>query len=159
MSAISSWLLSIAGVIVLSVLAEFVLPDGQMNKYVKVIFSFVILFVIVLPLPSVFGREFDFSKFIDTDTNLQEEYLEQVNLDKLTVISKELNKKVFEAGIENVEITINANIFSETLQIYGVNADITSMKTDVDKSTAKATIIKIVDSFVELSNVEVSFNE
>jgi len=61
MGAISSWLLSIAGVIILSVLAEFVLPDGQMNKYIKTIFSFVILLVIVMPLPKVFGKDFDFS--------------------------------------------------------------------------------------------------
>lgn len=159
MSAISSWLLSIAGVVVLSVLSEFVLPDGQMNKFVKVVFSFVILLVIVFPLPSIFGKEFDFSKFLEADTNLQDEYLEQINLDKLTLMSKDLNTKVLDAGIENVEITINANIFSKTLQIYGVNADIRNMKASVDKSTAKSMIIEIIKGFGDLSQVEVKFNE
>ena len=63
MGAVSAWLLSITGVILLSVLAEFVLPEGQMNKYTKVIFSFVILLVIIMPLPKLFGKDFDISKF------------------------------------------------------------------------------------------------
>ena len=35
MGIVSAWLLSIAGVVILSVLAEFVLPEGQMNRYTK----------------------------------------------------------------------------------------------------------------------------
>ena len=50
MSAISSWLLSVAGIIILGVLCEMILPDGQMNKYVKVIFSFAVLLVGVVLL-------------------------------------------------------------------------------------------------------------
>ena len=77
MSAISSWLLSIAGVVILSVLSELVLPEGQMNKYTKVIFSFAILLVIIMPLPKLFGKNFDITKFFGQQNELQEDYLNQ----------------------------------------------------------------------------------
>ena len=121
MGSISAWLLSIAGVVILSVLAEFVLPEGQMNKYTKVIFSFVILLVIIMPLPKVFGKDFDISKYFGNTGNvLQDDYLEQVNLDKLTAISEGVNLKISEAGLKNVVVSINANIFTEKLEIYSI---------------------------------------
>jgi stage III sporulation protein AF len=62
-SGVSQWLLSITGVVLLSVLAEFVLPEGQINKYTKVIFSFVVLLVVIMPLPKLFGKDIDISHF------------------------------------------------------------------------------------------------
>lgn len=165
MNVVSSWLLSIAGVVILSVLAEFVLPEGQINKYTKVIFSFVILLVIILPLPKIFGKEFDMSKFFgDSENVLQKDYLEQVNLDKLTALSEGLNKKVIESGLNRVEISINANIFSENLEIYNIFVDLCDIEYtekfgSKDITKAKLKIKDIVDSFSALKGVEVKFNE
>ena len=165
MNVVSSWLLSIAGVVILSVLAEFVLPEGQINKYTKVIFSFVILLVIILPLPKIFGKEFDMSKFFgDSENVLQKDYLEQINLDKLTALSESLNKKVSESGLNRVEISINANIFSENLEIYNIFVDLCDIEKkkkfgSKDITKAKLKIKDIVDSFSALKGVEVKFNE
>ena len=63
MNAVSSWLLGIACVVIMSVLAEFVLPEGQINKYIKVIFSFFILLVIIMPLPKLFGKDFNINDY------------------------------------------------------------------------------------------------
>ncbi len=165
LNVVSSWLLSIAGVVILSVLAEFVLPEGQINKYTKVIFSFVILLVIILPLPKIFGKEFDMSKFFgDSENVLQKDYLEQINLDKLTALSESLNKKVSESGLNRVEISINANIFSENLEIYNIFVDLCDIEYtekfgSKDITKAKLKIKDIVDSFSALKGVEVKFNE
>ena len=53
MSSFSVWVLSIAGICVLSVLVELVLPEGQTRKYIKAIFSFFVIVVIVAPLPKI----------------------------------------------------------------------------------------------------------
>lgn len=156
---ISSWLLSIAGVVLLCVLCEFIIPDGQMNKYVKSIFSFVILLVIILPLPKIFKSEIDIENLLKFDTSLQENYLEQINLDKLNLLSEQVSKKIREEGFENVVVSINANIFATTLEVFGMTVDIKNMKTDVDKSTAKSQILKIIKSIDDFSSVEVNFSE
>lgn len=165
MSAVSSWLLSITGVILLSVLAEFILPEGQINKYTKVIFSFVILLVIIMPLPKMFGKDFDLSKFFGSNnSSLQEEYLEQINLDKLTVISENLNQSVKDEGLKNVKISINANIFAEKLEIYSVYVDLCDIEYEEkfgskDITKAKMKINEIIENTSSLKGVEVKFNE
>lgn len=165
MGSVSAWLLSIAGVVILGVLAEFVLPEGQMNKYTKVIFSFVILLVIIMPLPKIFGKDFDISKYFgNTGGTLQEEYLEQVNLDKLTVLSEGVNSKINEAGLKGVVVSINANIFSEKLEIYSILVDLRGLEYDEsfgskDITRAKAKILEIIGSYGQLEGVEVKYNE
>ncbi len=42
----SAWLLSIVGVVSLGVLIELLLPEGENSKYIKGIFSVIVIFVI-----------------------------------------------------------------------------------------------------------------
>ena len=53
MSAFSSWLLSVVGVVILGVLIDVVLPEGNVNKYIKAVFAFVIILVIISPLTKI----------------------------------------------------------------------------------------------------------
>ena len=165
MGTVSTWLLSIAGVVILSVLAELVLPEGQMNKYTKVIFSFVILLVIIMPLPRLLGKDFDISKFLGgTQDTLQDDYLEQINLDKLTVISEGVNTKIKECGLNKVVVSINANIFSEKLEIYGILVDLREIEYSQkfgskDITKAKAKILEVIGQYPQLKGVEVKYNE
>lgn len=162
---VSAWLLSIAGVVILSVLAEFVLPEGQMNKYTKIVFSFVIVLVIIMPLPKVLGKDFDISKFLGgSNDTLQEDYLEQVNLDKLTAISEGVNSKIRDCGLLRVVVSINADIFSDELEILGILVDLREIEYTKefgsrDITKAKATILQVLGQYPQLSGVEVRFNE
>lgn len=165
MSSISAWLLSIAGVILLSVLAELVLPEGQMNKYTKTIFSFVILLVIIMPLPKLFGKDFNINKFFKNDENiLQEDYLYQINLDKLTALNNDLSRDLEAAGLRNVSIAINANILAESLEIFDVFVDLCELEYDEayqnkDITQIRKKINEIIDNYPILDDVEVKFNE
>ena len=165
MNVVSSWLLSIACVVVLSVLAEFVLPEGQINKYIKVIFSFVIMLVIIMPLPKLFGKEFELKNLFESSkVELQENYLYQVNLNKLNSLSEEIDKKIVEAGMEKVVVSIDSNILAESLEIYSVFVDLKDIEYSQkfgppDKTKAKLKIGEILDGFSILNGVEVKYNE
>ncbi len=165
MSTVSSWLLSIACVVILSVLAEFILPEGQINKYIKVIFSFVIMLVIIMPLPKLFGKDINFSQLLGNyDSELQEDYLYQLNLDKVTAITDELNSKVEKEGMLNVRIRINANVLTTDLEIYGVFVDLCDIEYTAkfgskDIVKAKLKIVDITKEFELLRNVKVEFLE
>ena len=93
MSSISTWVLSIAGIICISVLLELVMPEGQMNKYIKNIFSFVIILVIVLPLPKLMNKNIDLSSMFQyQEIQLQEDFLEEINGSKLSSLQKTIEK-------------------------------------------------------------------
>ncbi|MBP3619369.1 MAG: stage III sporulation protein AF [Clostridia bacterium] len=164
MSAVSSWLLSIAGIIILSVLAEFVLPEGQINKYIKVIFSFIILLVIIMPLPKLFGKNFDISQYFNSELQLQEDYLYQLNIDKLEAINTEISQELEKENLEKVKVSINANVLCEKLEIFGIYVDLCDLEyyetsDNIDISKTKEKIVNILKQFEELKSVEVKFNE
>ncbi len=165
MSGVSSWLLSIAGVILLSVLTELILPEGQMNKYTKVIFSFVVLLVIILPLPKLFGKDFNLEKFFNYGENtLQEDYLYQINLDKLTSLNEDIAEELEVSGLKNVVVSINANILAEKLEIFDVFVDLCDLEYSENFESkniaqAKQTVVQIIKKHQLLEAVEVKFSE
>ena len=115
-----------------------------------------------MPLPKLFGKDIDISHFFSSgESVLQENYLEQTNLNKLSAINKDLNASLESFGFENVEVSINANIFASQLEIYWIEVDLTNAKyKDKTKDMAwlKMQINEIIDEFAILKNVEVRFD-
>ncbi len=119
----SEWLLSIAGIILLSVLCEFILPEGQINRYIRGIFSFITIFVIIAPLPSLLNKEMDFSNFLASyKIELQDDYLYQINLSKLNAVQSDIINKISAQGVENFKITYSADV--ENLEVYEITVDL-----------------------------------
>ena len=62
------WLLGVVGVVLLGVLADVLLPNGQMNKYVKGIFAVLLIFVILSPIAAFLRQDVALSSLVDFDT-------------------------------------------------------------------------------------------
>ena len=89
---------------------------------------------------------------------------EQLNLDKLTALQEDLSKDVSNKGFKNVLISINANIFSEKLEIYSIIVDLRELEYDntidnKDIVTTKLEIAKLIEQYSNLKNVEVIYYE
>lgn len=164
-SSLSAWIMSIAGVICLSVLVELVLPNGQMNKYIKGIFSFIIILVIVSPIPKLLHKDFDFSSMFGTsEIKVQEDYLYQLNLDKVTAMQSAINQQIEEQGYLNVDARIDSDIFASTIEIKAVYVDISRLvisenSTHKDITEVKKDMLTIVTTIVNINNERVVFNE
>ena len=50
------WLAPILGVVVVGVIIELISKDSRLGKFVRSIYAFFVLFVIVQPLPSLLGK-------------------------------------------------------------------------------------------------------
>ena len=101
---------------------------------------------------------------MEQETSLQDDFLEQVNLDKLNSLSESVNTQISNAGIKNVEVTIGGNIFAKTLEIYSIVADLRNIEydssfTNKNIESAKAVIIQIIRKHEALNGVEVRFRE
>lgn len=161
MSAVSGWLLAIAGVVLLSVLSEFILPEGGINRYVKVIFAIFTLFVVISPLPALLNKQIDFT-FPNYDYALQEDYLHKVNLSKLSAIEEDLSYEIEASGLKNVSVSISANAYCESLDIYEVvvNLDKVEYSSEFENkniSSAKKKIEDIILSIPIFDGVLVTF--
>lgn len=125
---LSNWILSIAGIICVSVIVELILPDGQMNRYIKGIFSFIIILVVIMPIPKLLNRDFDFSNIFDNSGyEIDSDYLYQVNLDKMNSVKNEIEKQIEKRGYLNVVVSINCDIFDNSMQYKSIFVDLSDL--------------------------------
>ena len=130
MSEISSWILSIAGVICLSVIVELILPEGQMNKYIKGIFSFVVIFIIISPIPTLMKKELNIEKIFgfENSISVDEDYLYQLNYDKVNALKKEILNECEGFGYKNIEMYFNCDISKSEMKIKSITVDLSCLR-------------------------------
>ena len=114
MSVISSWLFSIIGIVVIGSLVDVILPEGSISKYIKGIYSIIIVFVIINPLIQLVGNKINFST--NYNNLIDENFINQVSADKINYLEKNLTTQFNLAGLKNVEIKIESKN-SENTQI------------------------------------------
>ncbi|MEG1985724.1 MAG: stage III sporulation protein AF [Clostridia bacterium] len=143
----SQWVLSIVGVIILGVLTDILLPEGQTNKYIKGIFSIVIIFVIISPLPKLLNRDINFDTIFDfsADIKLDNEFLNNVASKKYYEKEKSVEKLLKEKGYDNTSVSIVENSRNLTIIDY-VNVNLS--KSSIDKNSAHIDISNKVKAIV-----------
>lgn len=128
LSELSNWILSIAGIICVSVIVELILPEGQMNRYIKGVFSFIIILVVIMPIPKLVNKDFDFSNIFDeSGYEIDSDYIYQINLDKINGVKSEIEKQVENRGYLNVVISINCDIFDNSMQYKSIFVDLSDL--------------------------------
>ena len=162
MSDLSSWVLSIAGICILSVLIDLFLPSGQISSHIKTVFNFIIIFVIIAPIPKfIKNYQVDYSSFINTsEIELQEDYIYQLNRDKLTALENEIKNGIKSRGILNVDIAISADIFVKAMEINGIFVDLTNAVIEKNEQhiDIKKEVEEVILSKVNIEKEKIEYN-
>ncbi len=100
----SEWLLGIVGIICLGLLLEIVLPDGQTTKYVRGAFSLLVIFVVIAPLPKLFGGDYTVV-FDGVDYDIDTDFVHTQAINYTSSLEEDLEKILESEGYEaRVEI-------------------------------------------------------
>ena len=159
---ISSWVLSIAGVVVLSILFDLFVPDGKLNSCIKTIFNFVIIIVVITPIPELLNKDFDTSTmFSNSQVVLQEDYIYQLNRDKLTMLETTMEETLSSEGYKNIDISISANIFVIEMKIETIFVDLGNLviQQKDENINIKNEVVKCITSIVTISKENIVFSE
>lgn len=105
------WVLSVAGISILSVLADVILPVGQTRKYVKTVINVVVTAVLAQPV-LFFATNLDFSY---SELAVQEEYLQYVSTAH-DISSEQLQNCLEQCGFESPSV-----YYDRTLQVFVVS--------------------------------------
>lgn len=109
----SAWLLSIVGVVFLSVMIDIITPEGKTNAFIKSIFSVFFVYIMISPIVGLFGKEYTFSyKEID----LQEDYLETIARDNISLLETQLHQMLAKKGYDCF-VEIDGNMWGEAIDI------------------------------------------
>lgn len=161
---LSNWILSIAVIVCLSVIVELILPEGQMNKYIKGVFSFIIVLVIIMPIPNLLKKEYNFSEILDENVfEVDEDYLYQINLNKINLIKEKIETDIRSYGYLNVKIYINCNIFDKGMEFKSINVDlsdlvITQNAEHKDISKIKKDITSIILNLIDINEEAILYD-
>ncbi len=158
---VSSWILSIAGICILSVLIDLFLPDGNSSSHIKTLFNFVIILVIIAPLPNLLKKDFSASIIFNKDEIvIQEDYIYQLNRDKLTMLEKSIENKLSEDGLSNIDISISADIFTLQMTIDAVYVDLSNLVIQENSShiNIENEVIEVIVSFIDIKKENINFS-
>ena len=145
----SSWLLSILGVTAVGVLVELLLTDSPMSKFVRSIYAFFILFVIVQPLPGFLKNA---SNAVSGEIVLDNELLLTINSQSAAAFQRNTENALSIAGFENIIITIDYDKNAQSFKIKRVYVN--AFGTDIKH---RADIIRIVTAVCNVSEEEVEY--
>lgn len=141
----SSWVLSIASIVILTSLITMILPEGKLNKSIKSIFSLLVVLVIIQPFLSFSGNHENLdSIFNGNELNLQTEYLDYIESQKITNYQKNCQKILANYGIEGASVDINYTVIDKHVVIEKVLINLTNnTNSSINKETIEKVIIDI----------------
>ena len=111
------WVVTVAGIAILSVLCDVILPEGQTRKYVKTVFGVVVSLVIIQPLIGLFSEGGASIIFDNGSISPQEQYIESVTSRKDEYALNSIRLLLESKGIEVKSVRLNASADRLTIEL------------------------------------------
>ena len=162
MTAFYGWLLSILGVVFLSVFVDIVLPDGKTNKYVKSIFAFIIILIIISPLAKLKDSDTNFDDFLENPSiSIDEDYIYNINSMRIDKLAESIIKTAEEVGLKGIDVQIMSDMSNLEFNIQKVNIFLENLVIDesVSHIDKYQTLVDIVNAYIKVSREDVVFYE
>ena len=121
MASFSSWILSIAGIVLTGVLIDLILPNGQTNKYIKSIFSIFVIFVTISPLINLINKDIDLNTLVNSQIQIDQNYIEHINNSRVLALNKSITNEAEKYGLNGIDIEFIIDEKTTTLKIEKVN--------------------------------------
>lgn len=163
LSGVSTWVASILGVIVLSILVDLILPEGKTSGFIKSIFGYLIIIVIITPIFSfITKKDFNIENIFKTqDVEIQEDFVSNIHRQILDAIEEDIEKQCKAIGILGVEVGISADIFSSDVAIKQINVNVQNLvlQGNFQHTNIKTEIIEIVQKNILVDKEQIIFYE
>ena len=143
---LSGYVLSIVGIVIIGVIVELMLVDGQVKKYVQSIYVLFVIFTIIAPIPT-FINNLKNSKFeIETSTiQIDTKYLDVIKNQKDATIKNLITKAFADEGYEGIEIEINSAMVDKVYEIQSICVNTTQCPESISRKITVKIVTKVVD--------------
>ncbi len=168
MDFINSWVQSIIVAVIIATIIEMILPNGNSNKYIKVVIGVYIVFNIISPIITKFtGKELTFSSIIDINKYDEQVSTYEINTKDLESnnnsnikevyilnLKKDMKSKIEEKGytVNTIQIELEDN---EEYTVKSVNLNMSKnekSKRNEEKQSNRVNKIENINIEVEINN-------
>lgn len=139
--------MSIIGVCILSVVVDLIVPSGKMSSSIKSVFSYIVILVVLAPLPNLINGNFSLDGlFSNVDMEIQDEYIYNINQSKLDKWTITIENELEITGITGATVSISANIFEYDMQIDAVYVDLYNavISSDLANKNIQTEVVSVV---------------
>ena len=116
--------------------------------------------MIISPLPKLLSGDVKIDDIFESEEIiLQEDFLYQVNRDKLSALESSVQVNLESEGVKGVIVSLSADIFKTEMQIEEVFVDLSEIV--IDENCQHKDIKKLITKVVKncVGEVEITFNE
>lgn len=156
LSFLSSYVLSIIGIICIGIFADVVLPDGKMQNIVKTAVSVFTMLCLIKPIANFNINNVNFwgSNAIEVDSTFVQTYENK----KIETLTKNIEETLYNSGYLNVNISITTNEKNVICSIYVdlTKLVLTNKNLNINKYT---NIVAIITRFVNINKENIVFYE
>lgn len=139
-----SWLLGLVGVVLLSVLADVLLPSGQTNKYIKGIFSLLVILTLITPIIKLKNADFNISDIIGGDEiAIDNDFISDVSDREVTALESRIEKELDNRGIKTGKVVL-------TISDGNINS-ITSVSVRISEIDNADMVKRVVSEMLSIS--------
>ena len=151
----SKWLLSIVGIVFVGIILDTIVPNGKLNGYIKGIFSLILLYIVVAPLPKMFNKEVLIGDSYTYEEDIN--FLQVMNSKKLENYEVDILSRLSDYGISNVFVQFDVDTTKSPLFFKKVYVDISNLVlNDVSENiNINDTITEIVTDILGVKSEEV----
>lgn len=135
----TGYIVSLLGIVIISVLVELMLPSGETAKYIKSILAVFVIYVLVNPIITFFKSDFNLDKYVNsTNINIDETLLKDLYKEQSETRAQDLENMLYEQGYKGVKIKLIYKIVEHEIifEKAVVNIDelvITGTNTNINK--------------------------
>lgn len=162
MEGFSTWLISVVGIVILGVLIDVILPNGAINKYIKAVYAFIIILVIVSPLTKITSIDVTKENFFNQgQLQLDEDYINSLNRKLENQLKTSIIEDAKKNGMNNVEVSFVSENGDYQLKILQVNIFLGNLVIDSDfKHIDKYQVLySIVYTYIKIDKENINFYE
>lgn len=158
---LTQYLLTLLAVAVMAVLIELVLPDGQINKYVKSIFSIVFIFALLSPIPKLLNLNFSFTSLVENSkaTSVNYDVIKNINMQKAEDLTNAINTLLTDNGFFGADVLVVTKSETEIFKVDKIYIDLTNLvlKTELQHINKYTTIKELLTKNTELNEEQIVF--
>lgn len=122
------YIIAVLGVVIISVLVEIILPNGQTSKYIKSILAVFVVYVLVNPVITFLKTDFDLDKYVNSGkVELNQSLLENIYNNQIEAKELELENLLYNNGYERVEVTLVYEIVEDGIKISKAKINIKNL--------------------------------
>ncbi|MBE5741339.1 MAG: hypothetical protein E7351_02305 [Clostridiales bacterium] len=156
----TSYILGILGIVMAGIFIDIVIPTGEINKYVKSIYSIFVVAVLLSPLIQFLNKHHDFNLTFD-EYKVNENLMTYIFTNRVQSQERYIETELSDEGFSNIDIIINYSIENNELHYNSCTVNLENLFIASDKQHINKYefIKKVVGENLDLADEEIIINE